>query len=142
MRRRRAFTSFIGLLGRFAIVLGSNIGPAVGFLHMLLAIALSFAFVRARMILAFVHGWSHGVFIIDMTVSLLFCWPSILRIFAARVIALPGPGVSLLVLGQVTRPLEFLVAFTTALALFHSGLFRLLAASHRMQEILISTVAA
>ena len=99
MRRRRRFTSFVGLLARLAVVLGSNVGPAVGFLHVLLAIALPFAFVRARVILALVHGWSHGVFIIDMTVSLLFCWPSILGIFAAGVIALPWSGVSLLMLG-------------------------------------------
>lgn len=70
----------------------------MSFLHVLFAIAFTLALVRARMILALEHGRSSGVLIIDMTVTFLFSGPSIRVVFAARLAALPGSRMGLLVL--------------------------------------------
>lgn len=70
----------------------------MGFLHVLFAITLTFAFVRAGPILTLVHRWARRVFIVDMPVSFLFRWPAILMILAALLVAFPRSGVSLLML--------------------------------------------
>ena len=107
---------------------------------MLLAIALPLAFVWTRMVLAFVHIWSRGMFIVHVTIALLLCRPPVLGVFAGGLIAFPWPRMRFLVLGQVTRPFELLVALAAPLRLLRSSLLGLLAASHRMQEIFVSAI--
>ena len=74
---------------------GSNIIPSMGLFHMLLAVAFPLAFIWTRRVLTFVHGWSSGMLVIHMTVTFLFCWPSIFVIFAAGFVTLPWPRVRL-----------------------------------------------
>ena len=73
----------IGGCLRLAVVLRADIGPAMCLLHMLLAIAFAFAFIRARVILAFEHRWCDRVLVVDMTVTLLFGRPSVGMVLAA-----------------------------------------------------------
>ncbi len=70
----------------------------MSFLHVLLTVALSLALIWARAVLTLIHGGGSWVLIVYVTVSLLFSWPSIEMVFAARLGAFPGPGVSLLML--------------------------------------------
>ena len=43
------------LLAQLSVVLGANVSPPMGFLHVLLAVTLPLALIRARAELAFEH---------------------------------------------------------------------------------------
>ena len=64
-----------------SIIFRSNIGPSMGFLHVLLAVAFPFAFIGTRGELAFIFWRLGGVLVVDMAIPLLFCWPSKLVVF-------------------------------------------------------------
>ena len=99
-----------------AIVLRANICPAVCFLHVLFAVALTFAFIRTWMILALVHGWRHRVLVIDVTVALFLSGPAMMRILATRLVALPGTRVRLLVFPQQICARESLMAVSAGMS--------------------------
>lgn len=106
------------LLATFTVVLGSNILPAMSFLHVLLTIAFSFAFIWTWMILTLIHGWRSRMLVVDMAITLFFCRPAILMILAANIVALPRPRMSFLVFSQIARPLEDLLTFSAFLDFF------------------------
>lgn len=137
LRRGRGFCMFNKLPPGLAIVLRANIGPSMRLFHVLFAIAFALTLIRTRMELAFVHGWSHGVLVVDVTVSFFLRRPTILRIFAGWLVALPGTRVGFLVLGQITRSLEFLVTVPASLSLLRFFCFSLLATSHGMEKFVI-----
>lgn len=82
----------------------------MSFLHVLLAIALTLGGVRARSEEAVIERWRVGVFVIDVTVTLLLGRPAVFVIFALVVRALPWTLMRLEMLGQVAWTLELFVA--------------------------------
>ena len=79
-----------------AVVLGSDVGPTVRLFHVLLAIALALALIGAWAILTLVHRGSRRMFVIDVTITFLFCWPSIFVVLAALLGTFPWSGMGLL----------------------------------------------
>ena len=69
----------------------------MGFLHVLFAVTLTLAFVRARLIFALEQFHFSKVLVVHMAVTLLLSRPSIFVIFAIDFGALLGPAMSLLV---------------------------------------------
>ena len=98
-------------------------------LHVLLAVRLALGRVGAGRELALVHGRRRRVFVIDVTITFLLRWPAHFVVAAFQLWALPRTRVRLLVLGQVARALELLVA---DMARVHdvSGSIGLATASH------------
>lgn len=124
-----------------SVVLGADVEPSVGFLHVLLAIALALRSIGARLELAFVEIGSLRVLVIDVTVPLLLSGPADLRILASGLRALPRTRVDLLVLGQITGSLEDLVAMIALLIDVH-GWSILLSASHGTLDTLVRIIKA
>jgi len=94
----------------------------MGFLHVLLAIALTFTLVRAGSVLALVHRWRGRMLVIGMAVTLFFSGPPVLVILAGSIAALPGSRMCLLVLSKIAWPLENLTALAALLRVFPSSL--------------------
>jgi hypothetical protein len=105
------------LVSVLAVVLGSNIFPAVRFLHVLFTVGFTLGSVRAGLEVAFIERGCRGVLVVVVTIHLFLGGPAILVIFACLNWALPWAGVRLFVLGQVTRAFEFFVTsrFTASL---------------------------
>lgn len=78
------------LLALSPVVLGAHVGPSMGLLHVLLAVAFSLGLIRAGSEAAFEQCRRVGMFIINVAVPFLFSGPSDLVVFAGRVGALPG----------------------------------------------------
>lgn len=76
--------------------LRSHILPAVGLLHVLLAIALPLRPVRAK--LASEHGRVVRVLVVDVAVSFFFRRPAVSMILAHLLWTLPRPGMRLFML--------------------------------------------
>jgi hypothetical protein len=76
------------------------------------------------------------VFVVDMTITLLLSGPTLVMIATFRVGALPWTGVSLLVLGEVTRALELLVTHGTRVHNI-SGLVRFATTGHGPADIVV-----
>jgi hypothetical protein len=108
----------------------------MGLLHVLLAVALTLGGVRAGREVAVEGVGAVGVLVIHVAITLLFGWPADLVVFAGGVGALPGARMGLLVLGQVARTLEDLVAVRALLVDVHWRRV-LLAASHGSHDTLI-----
>jgi hypothetical protein len=96
---------------------------------MLLAIGLPLGGIRARLEQALELRGRSGVLIVDVPIALLLGRPTKLKVLAFLIAALPGTRVSLLVLGEITWPLELFLAVTAAVQNV-PGLVRLPAASH------------
>jgi len=109
----------------------------VSLLHVLLAVALALGGVRARLEEAMVEGWCGGVFVVDVTVTLLFRRPAVVVELALLIGTLPRALMCLDMFGQVTWPLELLVAKA---ALMYFGLGVLLPPGHGAKDIIVFSV--
>jgi hypothetical protein len=109
----------------------------MGFLHVLLAVALTLGGVRARREEAAVERRRVGVLVVDMTIALLLCWPAVLMIFALVVRTLPRTLMSLEVLGEVAGTLEL---FITQRALMNLRFGVLLTPCHRPEDVILVDV--
>lgn len=106
--------------------------------HVLLAVALTFRSVGARLEIALVQCRRVGVLVVDVAITFLLSGPANLIVLASRIGALPRTGVSLFMFGQVARTLEDLVAVAALLIDIHRrGI--LLAPSHRTLDALIGS---
>lgn len=80
-----------------AIVLGSNVNPAMGFFHVLLAVAGTFRGIGALVELTLVQGGLVRVSVVHVTVTFFLGGPTFGVVTAVRILALPGASVCLLV---------------------------------------------
>ncbi len=99
------------------IGLAAHINPAVGLLHVLLAIGLPLGPVRARLEETGKGLGTRRVLVIDVAVKLLRRRPSQLVVLAVLVITLEGTAVGLGMLVQVTVPGELLSTVGTHVGL-------------------------
>ena len=81
---------------------GSVVDPVMGPFHVLLQVALAFARIRAVWVLAIEFVRYRTVFVVEVPVSLLLGWPTVLVVLARWLTAFPGPRMGLLVF-TVTR---------------------------------------
>ena len=82
------------------------------FLHVLLAVGFAFGSICTGLIVALVLWWSSVVLVVDVPVTFLLSWPTMLVILALYVRTLPGPRMCFLVLGQITGSLKLFLAIT------------------------------
>jgi hypothetical protein len=101
----------------------------MGFLHVLLAVALTLGVVSAGWEVAAEDVGSFGVLVVHVAITLFLSRPTDLVVLAVGFGALPGTRVGLFMLGQVAGTLEHLVAVSTLLVDVH-GRCILLATSH------------
>jgi hypothetical protein len=85
---------------------------------MYFAIRLAFRSIRAWFEMAFVERRVGRVLINIVSIHFLLSQPAVFMVFAGSHRALPRATVSLLMLGQVTRPCELLIASRFAAALW------------------------
>lgn len=69
---------------------GSVVEPVMGPFHMLLEITLAFALIRAVRVLTIELVRDRAMLVVEMPISLLFCRPSMLMVFARWLTAFPG----------------------------------------------------
>src|SRR5271156_3240494 len=55
------------------------------------------------------------MFVVDVSIALLLCWPANMVVFALFIKALPGPRMSLLMLREVTTTLELFRTFSATI---------------------------
>jgi hypothetical protein len=123
------------------LALGSFVHPVVLFLHMLFAVALPLGSEFAE--LAFVEVWVRVVLVIDVTVTLLLRWKSLLVILAGRFGALERTRMGLFMFRQITFASEDLVTCRIrALHLDDFGNVSFLTACHRSSDIVIKKAAS
>jgi hypothetical protein len=77
---------------------------------MLLAIGFPFRNVNARRVNAFILSTGGRVFVVDMSIALLFSRPSKLVVLAILLCAFPRPTMGFFVLRKIARPFELLLA--------------------------------
>jgi hypothetical protein len=104
---------------------------------MLLAVGLALGRIWARRVEAAIQRRRVGVLVIDMAVTLLLRRPAMFMVLALVVGALPWTLMSLEVLGEVTRPLELLIA-QRALMNLRFGV--LLTPGHRPEDVIFVVV--
>ena len=88
------------------IAFRSNIFPAMRLFHMLFAIAFPFRGIGAWGEHAFELNWFGRMLVGDMAISLLFCGPSKIVVFACFFMTLPWSGMYLFMFGKIARPFE------------------------------------
>ena len=76
------------------------------------------------------------MFVIDVPITFFLGWPTVLKVLALLLGALPRTRMGLLMLGQVTRPLELLLAITADVHDI-TGFVRLPATSHGASDALV-----
>jgi hypothetical protein len=105
----------------------------------LLAVGLSLGLVRAWWEFAMIENGLERVFVVDMTFELLLGRPAKLVILATWLVAFKGAAVRLLVLRQIARSLELLVAarFAATLGCQLCGRSRTLATCHGSKDGLV-----
>lgn len=75
----------------------------MGFLHVLLAITLALALIRARTELASKHRRRGGVLVIHVAIALFLGRPTIVMVLAAALTTLPWSAVGLFVFAVASR---------------------------------------
>ncbi len=90
--------------------LAPDVFPAMGLLHVLLAVGLALRMVRARGEQAREAPRVLGVLVVDVALQLLGGWPAPVDVQAPRDVALVGAGVRLFMLVQVAHAAERLCA--------------------------------
>lgn len=133
LRRRRG-------LATFAVLLGSNVLPAVSLFHVLLEIALALGGISTWIKHAVVGRWVVRMAVVDMAITLFLGGPADVVVLAVLHRTLPRTRVSLFVLGEVARTLEDFVAVAALLVDVH-GRFVLFPPRHGALHVVFCFIA-
>ncbi|MBO1764760.1 hypothetical protein JQN64_26635, partial [Escherichia coli] len=98
------------------VALGTNVFPAVSLLHVLFAVGFTLGGICARRVKTLVLSRGSRVLVVHVSVTFLLGRPAEFKVLAVLLRTLPRAGMCLLVLGQITWALEFLVAVTAGVA--------------------------